>query len=79
MMPVILRNNYTCAEMEITMDIMDVAGLSTALSSTQLVNDVQVAVLKQSLDTLETNGDGLTKMMEASVNPGLGQNIDIRI
>lgn len=61
------------------MDIMDVAGLSTALSSTQLVNDVQVAVLKQSLDTLETNGDGLTKMMEASVNPGLGQNIDIRI
>ncbi len=78
-MPVILRNNYTCTEMEITMDIMDVAGLSTALSSTQLVNDVQVAVLKQSLDTLETNGDGLTKMMEASVNPGLGQNIDIRI
>lgn len=78
-MPVILSNNYTCTEMEITMDIMDVAGLSTALSSTQLVNDVQVAVLKQSLDTLETNGDGLTKMMEASVNPGLGQNIDIRI
>ena len=78
-MPVILRNNYTCTEMEITMDIMDVAGLSTALSSTQLVNDAQVAVLKQSLDTLETNGDGLTKMMEASVNPGLGQNIDIRI
>ena len=78
-MPVILRNNYTCTEMEITMDIMDVAGLSTALSSTQLVNEVQVAVLKQSLDTLETNGDGLTKMMEASVNPGLGQNIDIRI
>lgn len=78
-MPVILSNNYTCTEMEITMDIMDVAGLSTALSSTQLVNDVHVAVLKQSLDTLETNGDGLTKMMEASVNPGLGQNIDIRI
>ena len=78
-MPVILSNNYTCTEMEITMDIMDVAGLSTALSSTQLVNNVQVAVLKQSLDTLETNGDGLTKMMETSVNPGLGQNIDIRI
>ena len=78
-MPVILSNNYTCTEMEITMDIMDVAGLSTTLSSTQLINDVQVAVLKQSLDTLETNGDGLTKMMEASVNPGLGQNIDIRI
>ena len=55
---------------------MDIAGLSTNLST---VNDVQVAVLRQSLDTLETSGDSLTKMMEASVNPELGQNIDIRI
>ena len=49
------------------MDIMDVAGLSMDLSSTRVINDVQVAVLKKSLDTLESNGDGLTKMMEASV------------
>ena len=46
---------------------MDIAGLSTNLSTINVVNDVQVAVLKQSLDTLET------------VNPELGQNIDIRI
>ncbi len=58
---------------------MDIAGLSTNLSTINVVNDVQVAVLKQSLDTLETSGDSLTKMMEASVNPELGQNIDIRI
>ena len=58
---------------------MDIAGLSTNLSTINVVNDVQVAVLRQSLDTLETSGDSLTKMMEASVNPGLGQNIDIRI
>lgn len=58
---------------------MDIAGLSTNLSTINVVNDVQVAVLRQSLDTLETSGDGLTKMMEASVNPELGQNIDIRI
>ena len=61
---------------------MDIAGLSTNLSTINVVNDVQVAVLRQSLDTLDTlesNGDGLTKMMEASVNPELGQNIDIRI
>jgi len=59
------------------MDIMDVAGLSMDLSSTRVINDVQVAVLKKSLDTLESNGDGLTKMMEASVTPNLGQNIDV--
>lgn len=58
---------------------MDIAGLSTSLSTINVVNDVQVAVLRQSLDTLETSGDSLTKMMEASVNPELGQNIDIRI
>ena len=58
---------------------MDIAGLSTNLSTINVVNDVQVAVLRQSLDTLETSGDCLTKMMEASVNPELGQNIDIRI
>jgi len=58
---------------------MDIAGLSTNLSTINVVNDVQVAVLRQSLDTLETSGDSLTNMMEASVNPELGQNIDIRI
>ena len=58
---------------------MDIAGLSTNLSTINVVNDVQVAVIRQSLDTLETSGDSLTKMMEASVNPELGQNIDIRI
>lgn len=58
---------------------MDIAGLSTNLSTINVVNDVQLAVLRQSLDTLETSGDSLTKMMEASVNPELGQNIDIRI
>ena len=61
------------------MDIMDVANLSMNLSSSRVINDVQGAVLKKSLDTLETTGDGLTKMMEASVTPNLGQNIDISI
>ena len=61
------------------MDIMDVANLSMNLNSSRVINDVQVAVLKKSLDTLETPGDDLTKMMEASVTPNLGQNIDISI
>ena len=43
---------------------MDIAGLSTNLSTINVVNDVQVAVLRQSLDTLETSGDSLTKMMD---------------
>ena len=45
---------------------MDIAGLSTNLSTINVVNDVQVAVLRQSLDTLETSGDSLTKMLPSS-------------
>lgn len=55
---------------------MDIVGLSTALSSVQISNDIQVAMLSKSLDTLEDMGDGMTKMLEQSVNPHIGQHID---
>ncbi|MDD3241143.1 MAG: YjfB family protein [Lachnospira sp.] len=58
---------------------MDIAGLSTAMSTASVSNDVGVAVLKKSLDTLDTTGDNMVKMMEASVTPNLGQNIDYSI
>ena len=58
---------------------MDITGLSTAMSTASVSNDVSVAVLKKSLDTLDTTGDNMIKMMEASVNPNLGQNIDFSI
>ena len=58
---------------------MDVAALSTALSNAQLANQVSVQVLSMSLDTLETAGDGMRKMMEMSVNPAIGGNIDISV
>ncbi len=46
------------------------------MSAVSLSTDVQVAMLSKSLDTLENMGDGLTKMMESSVYPYLGQSID---
>lgn len=62
------------------MDIsMNITALSTALSTAGITNDIQVAVLDKSLDTMEELGAGMTKMMEASVMPHLGQNIDILI
>ncbi len=61
------------------MDFMNIAALSTQMHTQQVLNDVGVAVLDQSLDTFKTMGDSMTKMMEASVNPNLGQNIDYRI
>lgn len=55
---------------------MDIASLSTAMSTQNILNDVSVAMLNKSLDTVEDMGDGMVKIMESSVTPYLGQNID---
>lgn len=55
---------------------MDIASLSIAQSTINVASDVQVAVLGKSLDTMETLGDGMKKMLESSVTHHLGQNID---
>ena len=55
---------------------MDIVGLSLSMSSQSVSSDVGVAVLSKSLDTVEQMGEGLQKMMESSVNPSVGQNID---
>ncbi|MBQ3890709.1 MAG: YjfB family protein [Lachnospiraceae bacterium] len=61
---------------------MDIAGVSMALSQAKINNDVGVAVLGKAMDTNESLGDGLVKMlekadMERSVNPKVGSNIDL--
>jgi hypothetical protein len=55
---------------------MDIASLSTAMSTQNILNDVSVAMLSKSLDSVEDMGDGMVKIMESSVTPYLGQNID---
>lgn len=55
---------------------MDIAQLSMDMSTQNILSNVSVAVLKNSLDTMEDLGNGMTKMMESSVTPYLGQNID---
>lgn len=55
---------------------MDIAQLSMDMSTQNILSDVSVAVLKNSLDTMEDLGNGMTKMMESYVTPYLGQNID---
>lgn len=55
---------------------MDIASLSTTMGTQNILNDVSVAMLSKSLDTVEDMGDGMVKIMESSVTPYLGQNID---
>ncbi|MDD6797901.1 MAG: YjfB family protein [Bacteroides sp.] len=58
---------------------MDIPALSVSLSSIQTNNDIGVAVLAKSLDMMDVQGDSLKKMMELSVNPNVGQNIDFSV
>ncbi len=58
---------------------MDIAAISMAMSQQNLMTNINVALLSQSLDTVETMGTDMVKMMEQSVQPNLGQNIDITI
>lgn len=58
---------------------MDIASLSTALSMTKLNNDIGILMLGKQLDAAETMGDSMVKLMEQSVTPHLGGNIDISL
>ncbi|MDF2951243.1 MAG: hypothetical protein K0S18_826 [Anaerocolumna sp.] len=58
---------------------MDIAGISNVLNQGQAMTNVNVAVLSKNLDTIETLGDSMIQMMEKSVTPNLGQNIDVKL
>ncbi len=61
------------------MNITSLNSMNISLSDTQTMNAIDTSILKKSLDMMETNGDMLTSMMEQSVNPNIGANIDIRL
>lgn len=56
---------------------MDIAALSTAMSMAEVKTDYGIAMLSKSLDNMEIMGDGMRKMLEASVTPHIGGNIDL--
>jgi hypothetical protein len=58
---------------------MDIAALSIQTAAINTSDMVSVAVLKKTLETIEGSGENMIKMMEQSVQPNLGQNIDLRV
>lgn len=58
---------------------MDIAALSMGLSQMKLANEVGVSVMKMAMDTAVDQSAEMTKMMETSVNPHIGGNIDIKL
>jgi len=62
--------------------IMEISGIgmsTTVLSNANTNTAVGMALLDKALEVDQTNGDMLAQMLERSVNPMVGQNIDIRL
>ena len=58
---------------------MDIPALSIAMSMDKVNTNWGLAMAAKAIDTIEQNGDAITKMMEASVAPSLGQHVDVRL
>lgn len=58
---------------------MDIAALSTQLSSASLSNQVGISVLKKAMDTQTAQSTEMIQLMEQSVMPHIGQNLDLKI
>ena len=48
-------------------------------SEPTLENQIGIELLKNNLEMIEQSGEGIRKMMEASVTPELGQNVDVYV
>lgn len=65
---------------------MDIAALSMGLSQMKVAQQASTSVLKMAMDSGEASMDKLTEMldantkiMEQSVNPHVGGNLDIKL
>lgn len=55
---------------------MDIAALSSVISQSKIRQDASMLVLKK---VMNQSTEQMAKMMEASVSPHLGNNVDIRL
>ncbi len=56
--------------------IRGIADMSVSMSQGQLMTDIGTAVLDMALDSFEGQASEVIKLMETSVQPYLGQNIN---
>jgi hypothetical protein len=58
---------------------LDIGAVYSAMNQSDLYLKVGVAVTKLALDTAEQSSQDLSRVMEQSVNPNVGQNIDVKV
>ena len=58
---------------------IDIARFATISAQNTTMEGVGIAMMKNALDMQEEMGAAMTQMMEQSVNPNLGANVDLRV
>lgn len=58
---------------------MDILSLQSCFNTAELQNDIGIAVMSKALDQFEETSEGMQKILETSVTPNLGQNIDYKV
>lgn len=76
---VAFRKRLILYQLERSRLFMDISSLSTSMSLTNLQMNVGYSMLAKSMEVAEDTGDAITKIMEQSVNPNIGSNIDISV
>lgn len=61
------------------MNITSLSSNSISVSDTGSMNAIDISLLKKSLESVELSSDMMNRMLEQSVNPLIGSNIDIRL
>ncbi|HWQ73813.1 MAG TPA: YjfB family protein [Syntrophomonas sp.] len=56
---------------------MDIAAVSIGLKQVQLAQAASTSILKKAMDNAQVQAQDLLKIMEQSVQPQLGANIDL--
>ncbi|WP_082130116.1 YjfB family protein [Aneurinibacillus tyrosinisolvens] len=58
---------------------MDIAAVATNLKAISIGSQVGIAVTKKVMDSQKADGEQMIQLLERSVSPNLGGNIDTRI
>lgn len=59
---------------------MEIAGMSSvSIAASYVTDDLSLKVLDMSLESMSDMGSGIQKMLEMSVAPHIGGNIDISL
>lgn len=80
---IVIRSEDPCGNCtpgrEADMDVSSIASMSMHMAQTDLMQSIGTAVLDMALDTDLMQGQSAASILESSVNPDIGSNIDISV